>query len=70
MIKRYITEVTFLDSGLSRLFSSVTAIFDYYTEEELGCSLDVLWAAQVSQGRVYRNHRVVIKKREVLGRVK
>ena len=70
MEKKYITEVTFVESGVSRLFSSVTAIFDYYTEDELGCSLQVLWAAQVSQGRVYRNHRVVIKKREVLGRFK
>ena len=70
MTNKYITEVTFLESGVTRLFSSVTAIFDYYEEEEPGCSVQVLWAAQVSQGKTYRNHRVVIKKREVLGRVK
>lgn len=65
-----VVEVTFLETGQRKLFTSLQAIFDHHSTAELGCNIAMLWAAQVSQGNEYRNHRICVKKRVLLGRVK
>lgn len=67
--KKYVTILTFLDTGEQYLFSSVRAILDYYTLDQLGVhGKFVLDRAGIQRGRMFKNSKVRIVKRVLLGR--
>lgn len=68
-IKKYVTQLTFLETGEQHLFSSVRAILDYYTLDQLGVHAKyILENAGIQRGRMFKNHKVRIVKRVLLGR--
>lgn len=48
-------------------FSSITAVFDVLTPDDIGVSLDYLLHAGLSQGAVVCNRRAIIKQGKVIG---
>lgn len=45
-----------------KYYGSLSAIFDYYTPEQVGANLNQLWAAKIEVGKPYRTSKCVISK--------
>lgn len=43
-------------------FTSLAAIYDVFTEKQIGCNKQALWSLGVAKGKVYRGDGVTIRK--------
>lgn len=43
-------------------FGSLSAIYDSYTPEEIGCKLSTLWKAHIIPGHIYVNRKCILSK--------
>lgn len=57
--------VVFKDPFNAEAFGSLKAVFDRYSEDEIGCTLSMLYAEKVEHGEVLETEKCYIVKREV-----
>lgn len=63
--EEFIYRVSFLSSEQGEeehYFTSLSAIYGRFTPEQIGCRVERLYAVGVSQGTVYRNRLVEIRR--------
>lgn len=57
-----IYHLTFIQDGSNHYFGSITAIFDRFTNEQLGVSKTSLWTYGITEERPYKNKKCIIRK--------
>lgn len=72
---RFVYTVVFFGAPLSEkprqkyfLFSSLAAIYEVFTVEQIGCSLGHLYNMKIPDGSVYAGKRCIIKRDRVLSK--
>ena len=63
--QEYIYQVRTSD-GIENYFGSLSAIYEVYTKEEIGCRVEHLWNIGVSDGNEYRGKRCTIKRHPLI----
>lgn len=53
------------DERTEFFFSSLAAIYDLFTPEQVGCAVSRLWALKVSDGNTYEGRKCTISREEV-----
>lgn len=53
------------DERTEFFFSSLAAIYDLFTPEQVGCAVSRLWALKVSDGNTYEGRKCSISREEV-----
>lgn len=47
-------------TGTAFHFSSLSAIYEQFSREQVGCKVERLWAVKISDGNTYRNKKCEI----------
>ena len=66
--KSHIIKVMFLvpvEGKKEYYFGSLSAIYDTFTNEQIGCSLKTLWKAKIEPGKAKRTKKCIVSKHEV-----
>lgn len=67
--KSHVIKVMFLipvEGKKEYYFGSLSAIYDTFTSEQIGCGLVTLWKAKIEPGKEKKTSKCVISKHEVL----
>lgn len=67
-IKSYIIKVKFpglVEGEGEHYFGSLSAIYDRFSPNQIGCGLETLWKAKIEPGKPKRTRRCVISKHEL-----
>lgn len=51
-----------IDGKSEYYFGSLSAIYDVFTREQMGCVLYTLWNASIKEGKPYKNKRCTVSK--------
>lgn len=49
-------------------FTSLAAIYDIFTDEQVGCELNALYAMRVSRGKAYRSELCIITRESLVSK--
>lgn len=55
----------FMNSRTDFYFTSLAAIYELFTPEQIGCAVNRLWALKVSDGNTYEGRKCTISREEV-----
>lgn len=58
----FIYKLTLLNGGAEYYFTSLSAIYDRFSHEQIGCRVERLYSVGVSHGIVYRNKLVEVRR--------
>lgn len=61
-----IIKVEFFDDGKTCCFGSLAAIFTRFTPEEIGCTLETLWAAKIAPGSPKATSKCLVSKHYII----
>lgn len=50
-----------IDGQNDFIFGSLAAIYDHFTDNDIGCKVERLWSIGVAKGKEYRSDRCSIK---------
>lgn len=67
--KGNIIKLTFKHPKREFYFGSLAAIYEMFSAEQIGCTVEVLWAYNIEQGKPFENSQCIISK-ETLTRKK
>lgn len=71
MVKLYVYKVTFKEPPVAGepqtefYFTSLAAIFEVFTEKEIGCKVTRLWNLHIEEDKPYRGKRCSVEKIEM-----
>ena len=60
-----IYHLQFKESGESHYFGSLSAIYEIFTQEQLGVALTTLWGHGLTRVHPYENRKCIIRKGEL-----
>ena len=71
MVKLYVYKVTFKEPPVAGepqtefYFTSLAAIFEVFTEKEIGCKVTRLWNLHIEEDKPYSGRRCTVEKKEM-----